>query len=173
MATFDHGTHFRPPFRWNPIYILVKKTWVMKGWLQSSYTRFHLFNKKVKESIYSQLLMISIGKSPRTSVDSPAFRKKNISANMFRGDLQIFRWCLSPENERMSPENQWLVQMYFLLKVRPFSGSAFVSRSWCLMQWRCENTAPPKARICQTVEIFGGVVLWVCLKRNEGTRNYI
>ena len=29
---------------------------------------------------------------------------------------------LSPEDERMSPENQWLVQMYFLLKIRPFLG---------------------------------------------------
>ena len=26
----------------------------------------------------------------------------------------------------MSPENQWLVQMYFLLKVRPFLGDMLV-----------------------------------------------
>ena len=29
---------------------------------------------------------------------------------------------LTPQKTNMSPENQWLVQMYFLLKVRPFLG---------------------------------------------------
>ena len=33
---------------------------------------------------------------------------------------------ISLENERMSPENQWSVQMYFLLKGCPFSGDMLV-----------------------------------------------
>ena len=33
-----------------------------------------------------------------------------------------------PKNERMSPENQWLVQMYFLLKIVPFKETLLVFR---------------------------------------------
>ena len=40
--------------------------------------------------------------------------------------MDVWIQLYPPENERMSHENQWLVQMYFLLKVRPFLGDMCV-----------------------------------------------
>ena len=37
----------------------------------------------------------------------------------------------TPENFNMSPENQWLVQMYSLLKCRPFLGDMLVGFLGC------------------------------------------
>ena len=49
-------------------------------------------------------------------------------------------WTIPPWKTNMSPENQWLVQMYFLLKVRPFKKG---TNSFVFGGLRSDLNSPP------------------------------